>query len=354
VPLLRADGVTPLFFTDAEWSAYFDATMMITKRRRASSDGDHHQHHLHLVSPSPAAPFDVGTHLECLGLTASAEIGGGGGGFFVVDGKYTPSSTWSLLRCGQTLRRLKLLPRVTAIDLRVLSAPPSLLLAVAIDFPNDDDDELRLPRLFLDADNLCALSIRFAPLPGILVMEEEEGPGDMQQLFDACMMVAHAVRSLPRPLELLRFDAEVRCANFDDFILHFLLEATAPPAGPRPWPCRIEGAQVVVWVLARSQKNVSSPDVPITIRRVQLAHVGVWQEERAVPMMALLGVERLELLGGRHHGFDASIDQLRTDAFHGAAELRTTPMTLQCDHSILVLDARPAWLTVVVVEARSG
>ena len=100
----------------------------------------------------------------------------------------------------------------------------------------------------------------------------------------------------------------------------------------------------MLWGSARSQ-NAISPDVPITIRRVQLAHVGEWLEERAVPMMALLGVERLELLGGRHRRFDASIDHIRADAFHRAVELRTTPMTLECAHSALAAPL-PAWLTV--------
>ena len=111
VPLLRADGVTPTFFTDAEWAAYFDAT------KRASGD-------LHLVSP--AAPLDVDAHLACLGLVAPrpvepfADLGSG----FVVDGVDAPHvkhmpCTWSLWRCGQTLRRLRLMPRVTAMDLRV-------------------------------------------------------------------------------------------------------------------------------------------------------------------------------------------------------------------------------------------
>ena len=341
VPLLRADGVTPLFFTDAEWAAYFDAT------QRASGD-------LHLVSPSPTTPFDVGAHLESLGLVAPspvepfADLGGG----FVVDSvfrphvKYAPCM-WSLMRCASALRQKQLLHRIAAMELRVCfpltldGNPPS----IAVDFPQDHfmtmDWSVSLMMLFAFTDNLRSLSVRLGAFPGMEAGPNHQVGKAQRTLFmDACLPIASALRTSP-PLHVLRFDTEVPDVNFDDFILHFLLQATSPLDAPRPSSFRT-GNRHVFWSVLHSDKALS-PVVPIRAHCVQLAHVGVWCEERAVHMMALLGVERLELLG--RNRFEAAIDRLYANAFNRAAERRTTPMTFLC--ADYVLDPPlPAWLTV--------
>ena len=346
VPLLRADGATPLFFTDAEWTAYFDLT------KRAGGD-------LHLVSPSPAAPLDVDAHLESLGLVAPRPVepfldfGDG----FVVNDRYQPHvkhapSMWSLVRCASTLRRMQLMPRVTALEVRMCfpftlhGKPPS----IAVGFPEDHfatlDWSSDIMRVFFDADHLRSLSVRLGGLPGM----EAADLGQSQALayvqstlfFDTYLSIANALRPT-LVLNVLRFDVEARSDNFDDFILHFLLQATTPLDGPQPWPCRKEDGSPS-WCSLHDGKAPSAV-VPIRVQRVQLTHAGTWHEEHAVPMMALMGVERFELLGARHIIFDANTYHLPDEAFLHAAERRTTPMTFLC--ADYVLDPPlPAWLTV--------
>ena len=343
VPLLRADGVTPTFFDKDQWATYLRAVKL-----RGDDD-------LRLVS---SAPFDAGAHLACLGLVAPRPISPflyDDVGAFTVDVDSHAhvkhcSCSWSLARCAKALIDLNLLVRVTAMHLR-LCLPLALPAGELVDLDSPSNHfagvalHADLTQTIASAKSLRSMTVSIGAL-------EAGPPSNAAQLrraqhtlvAEAWNPIATALRYRRTPsMELLRFEVEAPVQRVDGFILDFILRSTMALVGPHPFHRRF-GDDDTAWY---TYLDLEAPEVvPTKVRCVQLAHVGSWHETQAVHMLALMGVERLELLGDGV--FCAFVDCLSEDDLGYAALHRTAPsMTLQCA-SVLNAAAGPTpWLHVV-------
>ena len=149
--------------------------------------------------------------------------------------------------------------------------------------------------------------------------------------------LAQGIAARASPLDLLRIDAPN--SALDDFVLKFVFEACT--TGLRPSFSRASSS-TSCWHMYHTHQPLGERAV---VRTVRLTHTAFWVEECAVPALALLAIERLELTGSAE--FMPFLDDcLSVDRFHGAADLRTLPMTLVCRRAPPSVEEAASWLRV--------
>lgn len=352
VPLLLADGATPTFTTEEAWDAYLGAVRASVRR---------YDDELSLVS-SPAGPYDVDAHLEAFGVAHDDDFV-----FANANDAYTTNlfdeahvrhapCLWSLVRCSDALERCMLAFRVTAIELRLWLPLTAVTAAVdeessMVHFVSAWADRAR-DVLANDTPGLRSLTVCVASNDAGAFTGAEALVAAQNNFFTQAWYPFASGLAVRPPLERLRFALEPPLAQravvdgdnattFDDYILNFLLRACASPDSIRPYHNRstLLGTS---WNIAFTSMEPLA-FVPLRVRCVQLMHAGAWDEPCTLHLLALLGVERLELLGDQP--FSPFTDMLEAADFQNAASVRRKPaMTLRCREP--PYGWCPPWLTV--------